>query len=31
MEAGKTFNEEKYVSISKKYQLSKTGQTPETH
>jgi hypothetical protein len=31
MEAGKTFNEETYISIAKQYQLSKPGQTPELH
>jgi hypothetical protein len=31
MEAGKTFNEENYVSIAKQHQVSKSGQTPELH
>lgn len=31
MQAGKTFNEENYVSIAQKHQLSKSGQTPDSH
>ena len=31
MEAGKTFNEENYVSIAQRHQLSKSGQTQESH
>jgi hypothetical protein len=31
LDAGKTFNEETYISIAKKHQLSKPGQTPESH
>lgn len=31
MQAGKTFNEETYVSIAKKHQLSKSGHATESH
>lgn len=31
MQAGKTFNEETFVSIAQKHQRSKSGQTPESH